>query len=247
MKQNSLNKKFKALASSLAGSARRKEKVSTSSSVPAHWKALEANHTEQEPSRLSMYRGHEEDDERINVWKAKDSEAFWKEHLATTEFRALRQKEGLTASLSNQYSNFFPKCGHFACRACGLPLFSAESKIEAQDKEGDCPNFGCSVEHHLHAAQFPNTKGVSSRSTKTRGAPTLTECARCRSHIGQVVVDRTPTRHNPHAYFRERHQVQGMSLAYVKKPLDKQVYDRAVVLRHKSTIVHKGEPIFLYQ
>lgn len=40
----------------------------------------------------------------------------------------LREK-GTEPARKGEYDKFYPKAGHFVCRACGNPLYSAEAKF----------------------------------------------------------------------------------------------------------------------
>ena len=56
-----------------------------------------------------------------------DSE--WRQELTKAEYRMLRQA-GTEAPGTGEYHHFLPKEGHFACRACKLPLYSSTSKFK---------------------------------------------------------------------------------------------------------------------
>ena len=57
------------------------------------------------------------------------TDAQWKAELSKKEYRMLR-KNGTEAPGTGEYFAFFPQDGHFQCRACKYPLFSATSKFK---------------------------------------------------------------------------------------------------------------------
>ena len=57
------------------------------------------------------------------------TEAYWKEILSNQEYNILRE-EGTERSFSSPL-NEVKAAGVFACRACGLPLFSSDTKFES--------------------------------------------------------------------------------------------------------------------
>lgn len=59
------------------------------------------------------------------------TEADWKAKLTREEYHVLRQK-GTERAGTGEYDNFYPKSeSFFACRGCGNPLYSAESKFKS--------------------------------------------------------------------------------------------------------------------
>mmetsp|Transcript_3239 Transcript_3239/g.8161 ORF Transcript_3239/g.8161 Transcript_3239/m.8161 type:complete len:238 (+) Transcript_3239:76-789(+) len=221
-----------------------------------HWKDLEESHLSQEPSDLGIPKDR---DDRLSVWKAsgdhEESQDFWKSNLNSSEFEALRchtancDESETTCKDSSTYAKFYPKHGHFACKACGLALFSAESKVKpGNGKPQKCvPNFGCTVDNHVYLVDNEHQEEGQGHTKRVKG-PLETQCARCRSHLGHVEVDRMPTRQKPDLFFRERHVVNGLSIAYVKEDVDTDaVYDRAVVMHHPSVIFRNHIPLQLFE
>lgn len=54
----------------------------------------------------------------------------WRELLSPQEYNVIREK-GTEYPGSGEYDSFYPTEGHFVCRACGNPLYSAESKFKS--------------------------------------------------------------------------------------------------------------------
>ena len=50
--------------------------------------------------------------------------------LDKTSFQVLRKK-GTEPAGTGEYDKFFPKEGHFVCKGCGNPLYSAQSKFNS--------------------------------------------------------------------------------------------------------------------
>lgn len=170
-----------------------------------------------------------------------ESESFYREHLATAEFHVLRENAGTEENAgSTRYGNMTPRTGYFACRACGLPLFSAECKMApSRNTTKAClPRFGCCIEDSIL---------VSER--QRHAAAANTHCARCRSNVGMVMKDYRPTmkKSNDDRYYREQHVANGLALAYVRVNLGKDTYTRATALQHPSVVIRNGKPIAFFR
>ena len=103
------------------------------------------------------------------------TDAEWKKLLAPAAFKVLRQ-EGTEKPYSGALLNNH-KRGTFYCAACGLALFSSDTKFES---DTGWPSF----------FQVINKKNVTEKVDSTLGEErTEVECARCGSHIGHVFDD----------------------------------------------------------
>jgi peptide-methionine (R)-S-oxide reductase len=96
----------------------------------------------------------------------------WKEVLKPDEFQVLRKK-GTEPATTGEYDGFYPTEGHFVCRACKAPLYSAESKFKS----------GCGW-----PAFDQCYKGAVNTITDTSFGMRRVEilCANCDGHLGHV-------------------------------------------------------------
>jgi len=126
----------------------------------------------------------------------------WKATLSSKEYNVLRQK-GTEYPGTGKYNMFYPKEGHFVCRACGNPLYSAESKFKS----------GCG----WPAFDKCYTDAVKIKTDTTHGMRRVEiMCNRCDGHLGHVFEGERMTPTN------ERHCVNSTSVTYVKEQVDKE-------------------------
>ena len=135
--------------------------------------------------------------------RVRKTEAEWRTLLSPVEFRMLRGKKTEPPQSYLFYKNFdaslnpFTRAtqGYFACRGCGLPLYSARSKFES---ESGWPAFDrCfrgTVETFLDDSFGLKRKEI--------------HCAACEGHLGHVFVGEGFTE------TLERHCVNSVSLQY---------------------------------
>lgn len=99
----------------------------------------------------------------------------WKEELAPEEYEVLRQKETerpFTGKCWNEYGK-----GIYKCRACGLELFSSDTKF---DSGTGWPSFTDPV----------NRENVELKVDASHGMQRVEVlCKRCGSHLGHVFDD----------------------------------------------------------
>jgi len=98
------------------------------------------------------------------------SDAEWREKLTSEEYRVLRQS-GTEAYGKGEFCRYFPKDGHFACRACLHPLYSATAKFK---------DAGWDAYATCYYSKGENTPHVGIRS---QGEVC---CNNCGSHLGHV-------------------------------------------------------------
>ena len=99
------------------------------------------------------------------------SEEEWRAQLTAEEFRMLR-KRGTEAPGRGEYHAFFPKSGHFACRACSYPLYGPSSKFK------DC---GWDAFDKCYWSDGKCHVGV-----RPEGGAVEIICNGCGSHLGHV-------------------------------------------------------------
>lgn len=101
----------------------------------------------------------------------------WFETLNADEFRILRMS-GTEAPGSHEYDKFLPETGHFACKGCGIPLYSADSKFKS--------SCGWPVFDKCYYSEDAGGSHVGVR--KEFGGLEII-CNRCESHLGHVFFD----------------------------------------------------------
>ena len=109
--------------------------------------------------------------------------------------RVLRQK-GTEAPYRGEYTKFYPTGGHFVCKGCASPLYSAAAKFES----------GCgwpAFDKCYHGA----VRVKVDRSHGMQRVEIL--CGRCGGHLGHVFP------HEGRAESGERHCVNSVSLQYL--------------------------------
>lgn len=121
--------------------------------------------------------------------KLKKTEAEWRKELGPEAYRVLRQR-GTEPPGSHEYDKFHPESGHFACGACELPLYSAESKFQSSCGWPVFDKCYHSEENGCHVGTRPDGTGSLEIF-----------CPRCGSHLGHVFFD-AHSKANPNG---ERH------------------------------------------
>lgn len=123
------------------------------------------------------------------------SENEWRDLLTPEEFHVLREK-GTEYPGSGQYDGYYPKEGHFVCKACGNALYSAESKFKS----------GCGWPA-FDKCYKGSIETKIDESFHSRRVEIL--CAKCGGHLGHVFEGERMTPTN------ERHCVNSVSVKYV--------------------------------
>lgn len=120
----------------------------------------------------------------------------WRKVLSEKEFNILRQK-GTEYPGTGEYDGFYPSEGYFACRACGNPIYSAESKFKS----------GCGWPA-FDKCYKGSVKTVADYSLGMRRTEIM--CVKCNGHLGHVFEGERMTSTN------ERHCVNSIALKYNK-------------------------------
>ena len=76
------------------------------------------------------------------VYEPKDGKEFFQKNLPMEDYEVMKSIS-LEQPFYSKYNRFFPKRGHFCCKACGNALYAAIMKFDAED---GWPAFGACVE-----------------------------------------------------------------------------------------------------
>lgn len=137
---------------------------------------------------------------RVDVTRVEKPESEWKQELDAQAFQVLRQK-GTEPARTGEYDKFYPSEGHFVCRGCGTPLYSAKSKF---DSGCGWPAFDKCYAGALKT-EIDNAFGM-------RRVEIM--CAACDGHLGHVFEN------EGFSATMERHCVNSVSVKYVPANLD---------------------------
>jgi peptide-methionine (R)-S-oxide reductase len=107
--------------------------------------------------------------------RVEKSEQEWKQLLSEEEYRILREK-GTERAFTGAYWDEKAE-GVYKCRACGMPLFSSDTKY---DSGTGWPSFYAPVDEE-------NVREQEDRSLFMKRREAL--CAACGSHLGHVFPD----------------------------------------------------------
>ena len=124
------------------------------------------------PARDTIVPAHFENGKLATVTKTDD---VWKKELSEMEFYVLRQ-EGTERAFSGDLWNNHEK-GTFICAACGLPLFSSDTKFESGT---GWPSFYQPIKPEYVRENRDESLGMVRSEV---------ECARCGGHQGHVFDD----------------------------------------------------------
>jgi len=152
----------------------------------------------------------------LSFWKDyQDDPSYFAKNLSSKQHSVLRNS-GTEYPSSSYYNKHCVSSGHYACRACGLPLYTAKSKF---DSGSGWPAFGCHIQGNVE------TKDDYSLRVKR----TEVHCARCQSHLGHVFAENSSQRIDRLKSWKERQCINGVCLQYVE---DDAKYDTETALSH---------------
>jgi peptide-methionine (R)-S-oxide reductase len=137
---------------------------------------------------------------RVDVARVEKSDADWKKELNAQEFQVLRKK-GTEPARTGEYDKFYPSEGHFVCRGCGTPLYSAKAKFDS----------GCGWPA-FDKCYAGAVKTEVDNSFGMRRVEIM--CAGCDGHLGHVFEN------EGFSATMERHCVNSISVKYVKENED---------------------------
>ena len=103
------------------------------------------------------------------------SDATWKKLLTREQYHVLREK-GTEIAFTGKYWNHHAR-GTYVCAACGLPLFSSETKFESGT---GWPSFWAPIAASRVKVAKDSSLGMERDEV---------DCARCDGHLGHVFDD----------------------------------------------------------
>jgi len=112
------------------------------------------------------------------IEKINKTDEEWKKLLTPEQYKILR-KHGTEPAFTGKYHNNHEK-GVYVCAACGLPLFSSETKF---DSGTGWPSFWKPIDES-HVGTDTDKSFFMTR--------TEVHCARCGGHLGHVFPDGPP-------------------------------------------------------
>jgi peptide-methionine (R)-S-oxide reductase len=114
-------------------------------------------------------------EKKVDVGRVEKSDEQWKKELTPQQYNVLREK-GTERAFTGEYVNNHEK-GTYTCAACGLELFSSETKFES----------GTGWPSFWQPIKPGHVKDIEDKSHGM--ARTESVCARCDGHLGHVFND----------------------------------------------------------
>jgi peptide-methionine (R)-S-oxide reductase len=119
--------------------------------------------------------GSEKPAKTATIERIMKSEEEWQKELTPEQFNVLRQKGTERAFTGKYWDNH--EHGVYYCAACGLPVFSSDTKFESGT---GWPSFFTPIAEENIITETDSSLGM---------ARTEVLCSRCRSHLGHVFDD----------------------------------------------------------
>ena len=150
--------------------------------------------------------------------------AHWRRVLTKVEYDVLRRKHTEPAG-SGEYDKAFPAVGHFACRACGQPLYSTASKFAA----------GCGWPAFSRCYVGALRCEPDLEQFEACGGRVEILCSGCDGHLGHVFFEGERNKD-------ERHCVNSLSIRHVSDaPGDAAVLENAALAAEQSIRKERDE------
>ena len=128
------------------------------------------------PAALEAAERQQKGSKKVDtVEKIVKSDAEWKKEMTPEEFHVMREK-GTERAFTGKYWNNHEK-GKYLCAACGLELFSSETKFESGT---GWPSFWQPIDQDHVATETDRSWGMKRVEV---------HCARCGAHLGHVFDD----------------------------------------------------------
>ena len=129
------------------------------------------------------------------------TDAQWRAHLGADAFHILRER-GTESAGSGEYNLLKVTSGHFACRGCSRPLYSAMAKFES----------GCGWPAFSRCYQGAVVLRADLEHFNAYGCRVEIICASCDGHLGHVFRELGKTHLGS---TDERHCVNSLSVRYM--------------------------------
>ncbi len=93
------------------------------------------------------------------VYRPKEGCDFFQKNLRQEDYLVLRRST-MEQPFFSKYNRFYPKKGHFCCKACGNPLYSHAAKLKRED---GWPAFGACVDGAIGIITLSEQKEIEER------------------------------------------------------------------------------------